>query len=205
MAFAILAPSRSSWTLLNATALHLAPPCGTSSRARELPNGPPPLRSLEFPDGLPSLSGLDALRVSKIGHRFATASETAYPPLMCALIAQAFYKELLHAGVLPASDNLHESAPSLARAASVAVGKQPKGKSLLPLMPEYACVVKVTCAPSALPTGPVLQAEWSVLSGATCVPLLRYYLPNPVCSVPILFLGVRLMGPSPRFPLVPNG
>ena len=40
--------------------IHLAPPCGTSSRARELPNGPPPLRSLEFPNGLPSLSGLDA-------------------------------------------------------------------------------------------------------------------------------------------------
>ena len=202
--------------------IHLAPPCGTSSRARELPNGPPPLRSLEFPDELPSLSGLDALRVQqanelyrvsaliwsicckkgilciienprrshfratrdiaalgsdyslyaschhcmmgskrrkatmllanfprvcllrllcdgshehetwgKIGQKFATANETAYPPLMRALIAQAFHKELLRAGVLPDSDNLHESAPSLARAASVAVGKQPKGKSSL--------------------------------------------------------------------------
>ena len=75
----------------------------------------------------------------KVGHKFATASETAYPPLMCALIAQAFHKELLRAGVLPDSDNLHDSAPSLARAASVAVGKQPKGKSLLPLMPERLC------------------------------------------------------------------
>ena len=247
--------------------IHLAPPCGTSSRARDLPNGPPPLRSLEFPDGLTSLSGLDALRVKqanelyrvsaliynlcctkgilcivenprrshfwatpdmaaikpdyrlyaschhcmmgskrrkstlllanfprvcllrlmcdgshvhepwgKMGHSFATASETAYPPLMCALIAQAFHKELLRAGVLPASDNLHESLPSLARAASVAVGKQPKGKAVLPLMPEHACVVKVTCAPSALPAGPVLQASWSVPSGASCVPLLKVIL-----------------------------
>ena len=238
--------------------IHLAPPCGTSSRARELPNGPPPLRSLEFPDGLPSLSGLDALRVKQanelyrvsaliyslcckkgilclienprrshywstrdvaalggdyslyaschhcmmgskrrkatmllanfprvcllrlmcdgshpwgnIGQKFATASETAYPPLMCALIAQAFHKELLHAGVLPDSDNLHESAPSLARAASVAVGKQPKVKSLPPLMPEYACVVKVTCAPSALPASAssrVAGPQWGILRAAS--------------------------------------
>ena len=244
--------------------IHLAPPCGTSSRARELPKGPPPLRSMEFPDGLPSLSGLDALRVSqanelyrvtaliyticcrkgilcmienprrshfwatkdiaalggeyslyaschrcmmgskrrkatlllanfprvcllrllcdgghehepwgKIGQKFATASETAYPPLMCALIAQAFHKELLQAGVLPDSHSLHESAPSLARAASVAVGKQPKGKSLPPLMPEYSSVVKVTCAASELPAGPVLQAEWTLPQKATCVPAMK--------------------------------
>ena len=244
--------------------IHLAPPCGTSSRARELPNGPPPLRSVEFPDGLPSLTGLDALRVSqanelyrvtaliysicckkgilclienprrshfwatkdvaavgseyslyaschrcmmgskrrkatlllanfprvcllrllcdgshehepwgKIGPKYATASETAYPPLMCALLAQAFHKELLRAGVLPDSDNLHQSVPSLARAASVAVGKQPKGKSLPPLMPEYSCVVKVTCAADALPGGPVLQAEWYIPAKATCVPSFK--------------------------------
>ena len=109
----------------------------------------------------------------KIGQKYATASETAYPPLMCALLAQAFHKELLRAGVLPDSDNLHQSVPSLARAASVAVGKQPKGKSLPPLMPEYSCVVKVTCAADALPGGPVLQAEWCIPAKATCVPSFK--------------------------------
>lgn len=40
--------------------VHMGPPCGTASRARNIPlskdaHGPPPLRSAEFPDGLPSL------------------------------------------------------------------------------------------------------------------------------------------------------
>ena len=44
--------------------LHL--PCGTSSKARNIPAGPhapQPLRNSEFPDGFPSLSGQDAARV----------------------------------------------------------------------------------------------------------------------------------------------
>ena len=45
-----------------------APPCGTASRARERPirgkAGPPPLRSDDFPDRLPNLSGLHQLRVT---------------------------------------------------------------------------------------------------------------------------------------------
>ena len=46
-------------------ACHLAPPCGTSSLAREIPGGPPPLRSDLHPDGVPSLSGLDLIRVTQ--------------------------------------------------------------------------------------------------------------------------------------------
>jgi hypothetical protein len=53
--------------------IFVAPPCGTCSRARgipvNLPNGktipgPKPLRSDEFPDGLPSLQGTSLLRVN---------------------------------------------------------------------------------------------------------------------------------------------
>ena len=53
-------------------AVMLAPPCGTSSRAREIPivgkNGqrcraPQPLRNSKWPDGRPSLKGLDAMKV----------------------------------------------------------------------------------------------------------------------------------------------
>ncbi|CAE7643141.1 unnamed protein product [Symbiodinium sp. CCMP2592] len=46
----------------------IAPPCGTSSRAREIAlPGPSPalLRSLTFPDGLPHLSGLNLVRVNR--------------------------------------------------------------------------------------------------------------------------------------------
>eukprot|EP00435_Cladocopium_sp_Y103_P071499 s101_g37.t1 len=48
--------------------VHFAPVCGTASRAREIPRpdipfAPQPLRSLEFPLGLPSLSGDERRRV----------------------------------------------------------------------------------------------------------------------------------------------
>lgn len=57
-------------------AVFLAPPCGTASRARQIPlkrtrqgilrqsHGPRPLRSDQFPNGLPQLSDTDNLRVS---------------------------------------------------------------------------------------------------------------------------------------------
>lgn len=45
---------------------HIAPPCGTASRAREIrkhvPGMPQPLRTATYPDGLPSLEGKDKLR-----------------------------------------------------------------------------------------------------------------------------------------------
>ena len=44
-------------------AVFAAPPCGTCSRARELPNGPPPLRSDASPDGLQNLLPRDQERV----------------------------------------------------------------------------------------------------------------------------------------------
>ena len=44
--------------------VHAAPPCGTSSRARERPGGPPALRTDGEPWGKPDLIGADADRVS---------------------------------------------------------------------------------------------------------------------------------------------
>ena len=50
----------------------LAPPCGTSSKARNIPlrnakgiykRGPPPLRSMSYPEGLPGLQGVNRTRV----------------------------------------------------------------------------------------------------------------------------------------------
>ena len=48
--------------------VHFAPPCGTASRAREIriknaAFDPKPLRSDDYPDGLPSLHGVDEVRV----------------------------------------------------------------------------------------------------------------------------------------------
>ena len=58
------------WEVLNrpnTCGVHLAPPCGTESRARDIPReygpSPLPLRSETHPDGLPSLRGLDLKRV----------------------------------------------------------------------------------------------------------------------------------------------
>ena len=52
--------------------IHLAPPCGTASAARGIPvpgcpqeMQPVPLRSKEFPDSLPGLTGLNLLKVEK--------------------------------------------------------------------------------------------------------------------------------------------
>ena len=52
----------------------LAPPCGTSSKARNIPlrnskgrkkTGPPPLRSEAYPEGLPGLTGVNRTRVKQ--------------------------------------------------------------------------------------------------------------------------------------------
>ena len=70
----------SGWTALYALLesdkllyVHGAPPCGTASRAREKPvsarqvalgaPNPPPLRSDDFPEGLPGLAGINLARV----------------------------------------------------------------------------------------------------------------------------------------------
>ena len=67
----------SSWETLrrivlthNVIFVHIAPPCGTSSRARERPVsksawGPVSLRSVEYPWGLPHLQGKDAYRIKQ--------------------------------------------------------------------------------------------------------------------------------------------
>jgi hypothetical protein len=54
--------------------LTAAPPCGTASRAREIPipGGPKPLRSEEFPRGLPNLSQVDKERVQKANDVYDT-------------------------------------------------------------------------------------------------------------------------------------
>eukprot|EP00435_Cladocopium_sp_Y103_P000779 s5414_g1.t1 len=64
--------------------VHFAPACGTASKAREKPNRvleragfkvPKPLRSEEFPLGLPSLSGVDLIRTQAANHVYEVTAE----------------------------------------------------------------------------------------------------------------------------------
>ena len=56
--------------------VHMGPPCGAASRAREIrvsraSHGPPPLRSMEHPDGLPHLTGTNRTRVDQANRLYA--------------------------------------------------------------------------------------------------------------------------------------
>ena len=62
----------------------LAPPCGTSSKARNIPirgpkgklrRGPPPLRSAQYPEGLPGLQGVNRTRVRHANKLYKFCSE----------------------------------------------------------------------------------------------------------------------------------
>ncbi|CAE7027233.1 unnamed protein product [Symbiodinium sp. CCMP2592] len=90
----------------------IAPPCGTSSRAREiaLPGpSPAPLRSLTFPDGLPHLSGLNLVRVNRANqlYHFTTT-----------ICAEAHHRNLIIAVENPRS-SLYWSTSFWAAAASL--------------------------------------------------------------------------------------
>lgn len=54
-------------------AIWIATPCHSLSRARNRPNGPPPLRTRQYPLGLPGLSPNDQLKVER-GNTLATFS-----------------------------------------------------------------------------------------------------------------------------------
>ena len=70
------------WRILennNVVAIHMGPPCGTSSRAREIKKSkrynPPPLRSNAHPDGLPALTGSALDRVTTANRLYLFCSE----------------------------------------------------------------------------------------------------------------------------------
>ena len=66
------------WRMLsqpNVAMVHLGPPCGTSSRARDIRPGPQPLRSSRFPEGLPHLRGVSLRRVKGANLRNRLSSE----------------------------------------------------------------------------------------------------------------------------------
>ena len=78
------------WTMVEANEVvfvHFSPPCGTSTRAREVrrfnkdgtpaERDPKPLRNDEFPDGIASLKGADASRVAEANALYKFTAEAA--------------------------------------------------------------------------------------------------------------------------------
>ena len=70
------------WRMLeqhNVVAVHMGPPCGTSSRARDIRRksgpDPKPLRSEKWPNGLPHLVGKDLLRVKLANQLYDISSQ----------------------------------------------------------------------------------------------------------------------------------
>lgn len=72
----------------------LAPPCGTASAAREIRipgmNPPQPLRTLEEPDGISTLNGLDLVRVSAANMLYSFCAEVLE---LCCLLGKLFMLE----------------------------------------------------------------------------------------------------------------
>ena len=73
--------------------LHLGIPCGTSSRAREIPGGPPPLRSESSPEGLAGLPPREAERVKQANSVYSFACSLI---LLCAQFAVEWSLEQPH-------------------------------------------------------------------------------------------------------------
>ena len=65
-----------------------AVPCGTASRAREIPikNGPKPLRNDSYPYGLPDLKGPDLARVTAANKIYALVQGYRERPCLVALV-----------------------------------------------------------------------------------------------------------------------
>ena len=76
-AWAVLDWLRDATTVV---AWHLGLPCGTCSRAREIPledgsQGPPPLRNEQYPLGIPGMSSQDSLKVSQANQLYERACQ----------------------------------------------------------------------------------------------------------------------------------
>ncbi|CAK8987291.1 unnamed protein product, partial [Durusdinium trenchii] len=122
---------------------------GSKGKGKPL-TGPKPLRSEEFPDGLPNLNTLDRIR------------ETAYPLQLAYTIAHAFASIAVDRGWSPPGQPL--TPPSKVHYAFLraVVGQQPKASRLPPVLSEYAEVIHRHFNPQTLPIQPgqLLPSDW---------------------------------------------
>eukprot|EP00434_Breviolum_minutum_P016188 symbB.v1.2.014264.t1/scaffold1033.1/size247163/2 len=121
--------------------VHIAPPCGTASRARERPLrgnywGPKPLRSSDSPWGLNNLSGKDRAKVDSAN---AIYKHAEYPRLLCDRLAQIWLELALEMG-FQQLDQLDDVSGKLR--ADIAARVQPR-RAIPPLIREFARVMEV--------------------------------------------------------------
>ena len=137
---------------------------------------------------MPQMTLLGVLCDGKHEHQpsgaWATASECAYPPKMCASMAHAFVTQLLSLGAIPSATSLALDHLALARAAQVASGKQPKGKRVKPLVPAFASYVTLRGPAESMPPAGKLSASFAMSAG-----LLLMRLPT------LQFCGESRIGP----------
>ena len=257
------------WRILqqdNVAAVHLGPPCGTSSRARDIcrrfGSDPKPLRSVVHPDGLPWLQGLDSKRVTLAntlyditgqifawccdngilctienpvrshmwrtshlsrhlhgrsgvvevcfhtcmfqaqrkkrtkllcnhkafdvlaidcddnhqhlpwglaGDQWATAQETEYPHKFCQAYAKVCHHLFLQHGALAIPQQMDHDAVQLTQASRAALGTQPRGKKLKPLVREFAAKVTIQGPQACLAALPD-KCTSDVTLPTTCTP-----------------------------------
>ena len=69
--------------------VHVAPPCGTASRARFIKrkgrHNPPPLRSDKWPNGLPNLSGLHRAKVNSANRLYNVIQQLCQLCIECGI------------------------------------------------------------------------------------------------------------------------
>ena len=135
-------------------AIHMAPPCGTSSAARNIPikrklrqKGAPqprPLRSHKFPDGLPNLKGLNHAKVQSANQLYD----------FCARLCKACEEH----GVLFVVENTENSMmwstsffktdDLVDHAAKLSTYMQPR-RTRGPLLSEFKAKVQISCNPES--------------------------------------------------------
>ena len=112
---------------------------------------------------------------------FATAAEVHYPPLMCSVMASAFVEQIVSLSAKPVASELQGATLSLNLASQIAAGRQPPGKKIPPLVPEFSQIVRMVGPANSLPTvhkGPLPQA-FAMPPNVVCHP----YVPSiPVGS-----------------------
>lgn len=112
----------------------------------------------------------------RVGNRFATAEETAYPFPLARCIAHAFIKALLQCGLVAPPDTIHDlqsSSSQILQAIRAQVNTQPKATRLPPLVPEFKQVIQVSGAPNMLPSNDTIRLEQDFRLSSSVVSPIR--------------------------------
>ena len=124
--------------------VHAAPPCGTCCRAREQPNGPPPLRNDAWPWGFNDLSVDDAARVDAANKIYRGLAEFVQ---FCSSRSILWCVENPADSILwqlPPFQVLRRSAKLVKFQACMFGGRRPTWKGFLTNVPEISCM-EIAC------------------------------------------------------------